>query len=75
MNVRNGSGYYDPTAADALASVRQEEKAKNRENRTPSDERRVKKLMAAIFNICELAGFHLEDRIVLKDKVTGKIWK
>jgi hypothetical protein len=36
---------------------------------------RLKKLLMMIFDICELAGFHVEGRIVLKDKKTGKIWR
>lgn len=27
------------------------------------------------FDMCELAGFHLEERIVLRDEQTGKIWR
>ena len=25
--------------------------------------------------ICELSGFHIEERIIVKDKKTGRIWK
>lgn len=28
-----------------------------------------------IFNICELSGFHVEERIVIKDNKTGRIWR
>ena len=61
----NPSGCKDLTAYHALRNVEAEEKA----------EARYRKLLATIFSICELAGFHLEDRIVLKDKKTGKVWR
>ena len=61
----NPSGYKDLTAYQALRNVEAEEKA----------EARYRKLLATIFSICELAGVHLEDRIVLKDKKTGKVWR
>lgn len=58
----NKSGAYDPTAAKAIAHMTKEE-------------RRFKKLLGTVFNMCELAGFHLEERLVVKDKRTGKIWR
>ena len=42
---------------------------------TPFDEERFKRLMATIFYICENAGFHIEERIVIKDNRTGKIYR
>lgn len=61
----NQDGYKDLTAYQALKKVEAEERA----------EARVKKLLATIFNLCDLAGFHIEERLVLKDKKTGKIWR
>ena len=59
---RNGSGYYDPTAYKAITKAEKESE-------------RFHKLLNTIFNICDLAGFHVEGRIVLKDKETGKVWR
>lgn len=59
---RNGSGYYDPTAYDALKNIKDEED-------------RFHRLLNTIFYICKLAGFEIEGRIVLIDKETGRIWK
>lgn len=59
---RNGSGYYDPTAYKAITQAEKEGE-------------RFYKLLNTIFNICDLAGFHVEGRIVLKDKETGKVWR
>ena len=59
--LRNGAGYIDPTACVALKKLEEEE--------------RFHKLLHTIFYICENAGFHVEERIVLKDLRTGRVWK
>jgi hypothetical protein len=61
---RNASGYYDPTAYKAIMNADAE-----------YDAERFHKLLDTIFNICELSGFHVEGRIILKDKETGKVWR
>mgnify|MGYP006967382880 CR=1 FL=1 len=58
---RNASGYFDPTAYEAIKNAEAEE--------------RFHKLLDTIFAICDLSGFHIEERIVIKDKKTGKIWR
>lgn len=65
--MKNGEGYSDPTAYEAIKRFQK--------NKTDEDEARFKKLIKTIFNICELSGFHLEERIVVKDKKTGKVWR
>lgn len=60
---RNGSGYYDGTAGEAITRV---------ETR---DEKRFKKFMRTLFSLCELSGFHIESRIVVRDLKTNKIWE
>ena len=37
--------------------------------------KRFQKLLRIIFTICDLCGFHLEGRITVRDKKTGRIWK
>ncbi len=59
---KNAEGYSDPTAYEAMKNA----------NR---DLDRLQKLLAAIFAVCEAADFHVEERIVLKDKRNGKIWR
>ena len=61
----NASGCKDLTAYEALRNIEAERAA----------EARYRKLLAVIFSICELSGFHLEERIVLKDKKSGKVWR
>lgn len=65
---RNGSGYYDPTAYQAIKNILKDE---------PSFEEsdRFHELLDTIFYITELAGFHIEGRIIIKDKKTGRVWK
>ena len=58
---KNGEGYGDPTAYQVLKREQEEE--------------RFRRLMATIFYICENAGFHIEERLVIKDKRTGRIWR
>lgn len=59
---KNGEGYLDITAYEAMKNVRKEEE-------------RFHKLLHTIFSICEMAGFEVEGRIVLIDKETGRIWR
>ena len=59
---RNTSGYVDPTAYEAIKNI-------------DAETERFQKLLNAIFAICELSGFHIEERIVIKDKRTGKVWR
>lgn len=56
---KNASGYSGPTA-EAITHV---------------DEAydRFKKLLGIIFKLCEISGFHLESKIVVRDNKTGKI--
>jgi hypothetical protein len=64
---RNASGYMDPTAYQAIKNVERE--------RGADDEVRFKKLLSTIFYICDLAGFHIEGRLEIRDKKTGKVWR
>ena len=58
----NKEGYKDPTVHKVLKKEQLEEE-------------RFKRLMATIFYICENAGFHIEERMVIKDLRTGRIWR
>ena len=59
---RNGSGYVDPTAYEAIKNVSEEKE-------------RFDRFLGVLFSICELSDFHIEERIVVKDKRTGKVWR
>lgn len=66
---KNGSGYYDPTAYKAIKNV------DTNDRRFDKSDEKFYKLLNSIFDICELAGFHIENRIVLREKETGKVWR
>ena len=58
------NSYNDPTANLAMGKVA------SQENKTAAN-----KVIKAIFCLCDAAGFELVERVVLRDKKTGKIWK
>ena len=68
---RNAKGYPDPTAYKAIKNVEKREK----ELAKRQEAVRVRKLIDNISAICELAGFKIEGRIILKDIKTGRIWR
>ena len=59
---RNASGCADPTAYEAVKNI-------------DAETERSQKLLNTIFYICELAGFHIEERIVIRDVRTGRVWR
>lgn len=61
----NASGCKDLTPYEALKNIESERRA----------EFKYKKLVSTILYICNLAGFHVEERLVLRDKYTGKVWR
>lgn len=63
---KNGEGYSDPTAYKAIRN--------SMKDKDPDSER-FHKLLYAIRDICDLAGFSIEERIILKDERTGKVWR
>ena len=64
--MSNNEGYSDPTAYYGMMNVIKEEKEL---------EKTVRNLMYVIKFILSLAGFELVDRIKIKHKKTGKIFK
>lgn len=60
--LKNTEGYSDPTACEAMISVHH-------------DNERISNLVNEIRILCERYGFHLENRVVLKDNTTGKVWR
>lgn len=62
---RNNEGYLDETAYVAIKHLAP----------TKEENERFHKLLHAIFDICDLAGFRIESRIVLVDKETDRVWR
>lgn len=44
-------------------------------DREVAEQNRLNKLLAIIKGACEIAGFKIENRIVLRDEKTGRVWK
>lgn len=63
---RNGSGCPDPTAYKAIKKV---------DRSSDEESERFRELLDVIFTVCELSDFHIEERIVVKDKRTGRVWR
>lgn len=59
---KNPEGYLDETAYEAIRHI-------------DDDDERFHKVLWIIREICSLAGFRIEGRIVLTDKKTGKTWR
>lgn len=62
-NRKNFEGYMDPTASKVF----------NEEHE--ADYRRFRKLLDAIYDMCDATGFAIEGRITLRDRTTGKVWR
>jgi hypothetical protein len=65
----NDSGCPDPTAFEAMKHIQNEEK---RLNRVDSNAHTV---ITTIKNILDLSGFELVERIQIRHKKTGKIYR
>lgn len=59
---KNGSGCSDPTAYKAIMSA-------------DKDQERFEKFLQLIFMLADLCGFHIDERIVVSDKKTGRVWR
>lgn len=64
---RNNEHYADPTAGQALASIYAEEREEA--------QKRIKALMKIIRPACEMAGFDIAERLVLRDRLTGREYR
>ena len=60
---RNSEHYSDPTAGKALDNIMQERQEE------------VKKLIDKLRRVAGLSGFSIAGRVVLMDKITGKIYR
>lgn len=66
MNNKNSEGYHDPTAYFGMKEVVKQD---------AELDRRVHSMVHCIRDVANLAGFEIENRIVLKHKKTGKVFK
>ena len=67
---RNKEGYPDPTAGEAIGTLTKEKRREEKERNAA-----VTSLITMLKQIISLAGFELVERIVLRDKETGKEYR
>lgn len=75
---KNDEGYLDLTAYEAIKRVEESTGVVAPVYPDPADmdERdRHHKLIGGILRMCELAGYSIEERIVVRDNRTGKVWR
>ena len=63
---KNAEGYVDPTACKAVTKVMQEEQERLR---------RVTAVVGILKSAADLAGFDLVNRVVLRDRKTGREYR
>ena len=68
--IRNPDGYIDTTAHDAICNVLKEQNCLADE-----PDARNNKLVKALKQLIDLAGFDLVERIALRDRKTGRIYR
>jgi hypothetical protein len=62
IEKKNQEGYPDPTPYEAIKNA-------------DAEVARISWLMKTLHSVCNLAGFQIEGRIVLKDLRTGRVWR
>lgn len=62
IEKKNKEGYPDPTPYEAIKNVE-------------AEVARVSWLVKTLHSVCELAGYQIEGRVVLKDMRSGKVWR
>lgn len=68
--LENGSGYIDPTAFEAIQKADKELAARNKARAY-----KFHRLLDMIRDMCEMCDFELAEHVILKDRVTGKVWR
>ena len=63
---KNSEGYSDPTAHDAISQVEREEQER---------QRRVSVVIGIMKSAADLAGFDLGNRVILRDRKTGREYR
>ena len=62
----NASHCLDLTAYNALKKIEAEEATR---------QKKLKDIIHIIYKLCDICDFSVEERIVLRDKQTGKVWR
>lgn len=75
MSYKNCEKYSDPTAGAAIGNIRKDEMKSVRKKKINQEHNNFTNTLQKIFDLCESEGYHVENRIWLKDVKTGKVWK
>lgn len=70
--LRNEEGYTDPTADRVFSSVLKKPPLSEQDTKSLP---RIKHLMHILRFAANEFGFDIEERVILRDKQTGKIWR
>lgn len=62
IHKKNQEGYPDPTPYEAIKNA-------------DAEVARISWLMKTLHSVCNLVGFQIEGRVVLKDLRTGRVWR
>ena len=65
---KNPEGSIDMTAYEAIKNIEKDDGKVEKEDT-------FHKFLYTLFNFCELSGFEIQGRVVLKDVKTGKIYR
>lgn len=68
--IKNADGYNDPTVDRAFSNV-MKKSVNEQDARSLS---RIKHLMKIVRFTAGEFGFDIEERVILRDKQTGKVW-
>lgn len=67
--------YKDFTAGIAINRVERERKKQEAEERQRKSEKKRNKLIATLKNVADVSGYEIVNRIEIRDKKTGEIYK
>lgn len=69
--IKNADGYNDPTVDRVFSNVLK----KTMSEQDAKSLSRIKHLMSIVRFAANEFGFDIEERVILRDKQTGKIWR
>ena len=70
--LKNEEGYTDPVADKVFSRVLKKPPLNEQDAKSLS---RIKHLMSIVRFAASEFGFDIEERVILRDKQTGKIWR
>ena len=73
--MTNDFEFHTDSELEKELKVMEDVKEVNENQKKEFEDTRHKRLLKSIFVLCDLAGFKIENRVVLRDKKTGKVWR